>query len=235
MNRHPRSRTVDRVVCCQQISGDLVFSDVTVQAVCGTGPGQPGCDPLASAQRLAGLYFSSLPRLSWGVARARAYAAEPDGRDSGWQTTLCFSLAPSAPLIILGPPRTEARPTGAAIAYPVTGGLLSRHPSTGALVFEVAFAAGRATLSVRVRDFSSCLAGECSSPWRRALYKSTQWLLHRLLVTRFLRRARRDFARAPRPVATTAATAARRWQPALSPRKRIVEQERGEIDRVEGL
>lgn len=198
MCRHPISRPVGRVTCRHHISGDLIFSDLTLETASGVGPRQSGHDPSVAVQRLASLYFSSLPRLSWGLARARTGAAEPDSQDSGAQTKLCLSLAPFSPLIVLGPPRTAAGPAKATLTYPVTGGLLSRRPSTGALAFEVALVGGRATLAVRVRDFSSRVAGDCSSLWRRALYRGTQWLLHRIFVIRFLRRAGHDFAGPPR-------------------------------------
>jgi len=193
----PQSRPVDRVTCRHHMSGDLLFSDLTVETASRVVPGQSGHGPSVAARRLASLYFSSLPRLSWGLARVRTGAAEPDGQDSGAQTELCLSLAPFFPLIVLGPPRTAGEPAKATVTYPVIGGLLSRRPSTGALTFEVAIGAGRATLAVRVREFSSRLAGDCSSLWRRALYRGTQWLLHRILVIRFLRRAGRDFAGSP--------------------------------------
>jgi hypothetical protein len=196
MERRPPSPRIDQVVCRERISGELINSDLTVDATFGAGSGPFGPDPSTAAQRLAHIYFSTLPRLSWGLTRARTPGAPPDNRGSSEETRLCLILAPFVSLITLGPPRTEATPTGATVTYPVTGGLLSRRPSTGALIFEVAVAPGRTTLAVRVRDFSSRLAGDCSPRWRRALYKGTQWLVHRVLVTRFLRRAGRDFVRA---------------------------------------
>ena len=140
------------------------------------------------------LYFSTLPRLSWGIARARRHVTGPDGEDLNPRTELFLGLAPCLPLITLGSPHIDRGPDRATISYPVIGGLLSRRPTRGALVFEVALTAQEATLAVRVQDFSSRLAGDCSSAFRRALYRSTQWLLHRALVTRFLRLAARELS-----------------------------------------
>lgn len=183
------------MACRQRVSGESIFSDLTVEVVPTTAFERPGLDPLAAALRMTDLYFSTLSRLSWGIARARHRETGPDGEVPSSCTQLYLGLAPFLPLITLGSPRIDRGSDRVTISYPVLGGLLSRRPSRGALVFEVALAAQEATLAVRVEDFSSSLAGDCSSVFRRALYRSTQWLLHRLLVTRFLRLAARDFSR----------------------------------------
>jgi hypothetical protein len=189
MHRYRRHRPVDKVVCRQRFTGDLTSSDLTLETFSGADPGPSGPDPSLAAQRLADLYFSSLFRLSLGLARARTNSFDAGDPDAGESTELYFSLAPFFPLITLGPPHTKAGAQNATVAYPVTGGALSRRPSAGFLVFEVDFSKDRTTLTVRVRDFPSRLAGDCDSLLRRALYRSTQWLFHRLLVARFLRHA----------------------------------------------
>jgi hypothetical protein len=183
------------VACRQHVSGESIFSDLTVQVLPTTAAVRQDLDPLTTALRMTDLYFSTLPRLSWGMVRARHLESDPHGEDASPRTDLYLGLIPSVPLITLGHPLVDRRLDRVTISYPVMGGRLSRRPSRGALVFEVALAAQEATLAVRVRDFSSSLAGDCSSVFRRALYRSTQWLLHRLLVTRFLRLAARDFSR----------------------------------------
>jgi hypothetical protein len=194
MHHRAASHPGGRVACRQHVSGESIFSDFTVEVVPTTTFERPGLDPLAATLRMTDLYFSTLPRLSWGIARARRRETGSDGKDSSPRTELYLGLAPFLPLITLGRPHTDRGPDRVTISYPVIGGLLSRRPSRGALVFEVALVAQEATLAVRVQDFSSSLAGDCSSVFRRALYRSTQWLLHRLLVTRFLRLAARDFS-----------------------------------------
>ena len=183
------------MACRQHVSGESIFSDLTVQVLPTTAAVRQDLDPLTTALRMTDLYFSTLPRLSWGMVRARHRESDPRGEDASPRTDLYLGLIPSVPLITLGHPLVDRRLDRVTISYPVMGGRLSRRPSRGALVFEVALAAQEATLAVRVRDFSSSLAGDCSSVFRRALYRSTQWLLHRLLVTRFLRLAARDFSR----------------------------------------
>jgi len=170
------------VICDQSMTGSLVYSNLTIRAAAASR-----LSPDAAARRLADLYFSDLPRLSWGLFRARTRC---DGQ--GEHTALHLALVPFLPFVLLGEPTTERTPSKTTVSYPITGGALTRPTPLGAFVFTAASADdGDLTLSVCVDGYASLLAGDCRSLWRRTLYRATQWFVHRYLVTRFLRHAAR--------------------------------------------
>ncbi len=78
------------------------------------------------------------------------------------------------------------------MSYSITAGMLASRPPAGALVFAaVNRDDGSLVLAVRVDGYASRLAGDCAALWRRALYSGTQWFVHRMLVSRFLKVAAR--------------------------------------------
>ena len=179
------------------MSGPLVSSVLSIRTTEEARPNVSDRDLGTAARHLAAFYFADLPHFSWGVARARPRLPMPSLVDerSGAQreTELSLTIFPFLPLIVLGAPSAVGGPSHAALVYPIIGGVLSGRPRSGSLVFEVARAGSDITLAVHVRRFSSRIAGDCSNHLRRVLFAGTQWLIHRLLVARFLRRA----ARAP--------------------------------------
>ncbi len=183
MSRPSDKRTRLAVDCDQRMTGSLVYSNLTIRTASDSG-----LTPEIAAGRLASLYFSGLPRSSAGLFTA---GTRRDGH--GEHLALYFRLAPFLPFVILGGPREEWAPPQASVSYPITGGLLASRAPAGALVFAAATRDdGSLVLAVRVDGYASRLAGDCTALWRRTLYRGTQWLVHRLLVSRFLKVAARE-------------------------------------------
>jgi hypothetical protein len=170
------------VACDQRVTGSLVYSNLTIRTA-----GDSGLTPETAARRLASLYFSELPCTSAGL-----FAAGTRRDSRGEHLALYFRLAPFLPFVIIGSPGEEWAPPQASVSYPITGGLLASRPPAGALIFAAANRDdGSLVLAVRVDGYASRLAGDCTSLWRRTLYSGTQWFVHRMLVSRFLKVAAR--------------------------------------------
>lgn len=149
--------------------------------------------PAHLAAQMATRYFGGLASSCAGLVMASATeAGVGDGASCG------FVLHPTSvgrlPLIRLGTPNVKTLPGYARLTYPITGGLfvrtavdVSRHPGFGSFSFEVTVAGTSTTCAVRVDDFAARLLGCGTCLVCRLLYKSTESLLHRMLVARFLR------------------------------------------------
>jgi hypothetical protein len=171
-------RTRLAVACDQRMTGSLVYSNLTIRTAADSG-----LTPEIAARRLASLYFSGLPQSSAGLFTA---GTRRDSR--GEHLALYFRLAPFLPFVILGSSREEWAPPQASVSYPITGGLLASRRPAGALVFAAANRDdGSLVLAVRVDGYASRLAGDCTTLWRRTLYRGTQWFVHRMVVSRFLK------------------------------------------------
>jgi hypothetical protein len=130
--------------------------------------------------RLALLYFRPLSSLTMGLLKESC-------RGEGWELSL--AVLPRLALLRSGPPETSRRPSGSRTTYPMVGGILARGHEAGWFTFEVMGRGVGTILSVRLDRFAPSLLGDGSSRVRRVLYLHAQSRAHRLLLTRFLRRA----------------------------------------------
>jgi len=188
-------------VCWRESVGDgRVRSLLAIETP--LAPPAPTATSLAS--RLAGRYFGSLPTTCANLVTATPTdsgepGAAPTDYPAGEANPTCgFILHPAAtsrlPLIRLGTPHMESRTGYARLAYPIIGGLLvrtavdvSEYAGFGWFSFEVMVAGASTTFAVRVDDFPARLLGNDTSLLLRLLYQSSESLVHRVLVTRFLR------------------------------------------------
>jgi hypothetical protein len=122
-------------------------------------------------ERLGGVYWREVERLTCGLVRAR--------NRSGSIELRLLGRGPS--LLRFGAPTIEAAPTLVTCRYPIEGGLLARRAGG-----EITFAqkgGSQAVLRSTIRGFFPSLASRGGPDWTGALYNRVQSRIH-VLVSR---------------------------------------------------